>query len=355
MIADALNRKLEPEPSGLCGYCNFGGTIANKYRKGRKKGLVNYCPAPIETKKGFTKIHTIIPKDIYLDIDLRDLLYKGMIKMLTNKYKAKRRKNVIAYRFELLFDCPRLARSLIESLSYIYGIGLTNTDLLQNTTSYSAIKFTRNAITDSLINILDPNKDYTRVSFEYTPKLSSIFIPEEGVKYAFIQDYPIIDGYPTYIVPSATITRESSSRPPHSSDLKHITAAQLLSKKEFRLVYYPVKGAEVASYSLGFKGEFDKTVLENELAKRVEAIFDGMLGLPDPMLWCLWCPVWHITNELGESMCPLGKKWIAMYFKERKKEKEKAKEEAKSAFSVELEEVTTEEEPFPYLDIMGRF
>lgn len=351
-ITKILNEKLIAEPSGLCAYCTYGGTLSNKYPYGRVNGLKNYCPAPLNERYGFSQVHTLVPNDIFYDIDLRDTMFNKIINVLDGYYGPKKDKKTVYFKFQLLFDCPRMARYFFDNFPAVYGIGLSQPGLFKDTTAESAIKFNRLAIVEQLNSILNPSQDFQRVEFEYTPKLSSVFKPEPGVTYKFVQDYPIIDGYPTLIIPSATIkSTKTENRPPHKTDLRHIITAQLLSGKDFRLCYYPIKGAEVATYSLGVNGPVDMDALTKELGKRAEAIFDGQYGIPDPNIWCLWCAIWHIPDENNVSRCPYGKKWVDQFFEVAKK----AKAKTKGFYVVNTEELVTKDEPYPYLDDMGRF
>jgi len=355
-IVRILNEKLVPEPSGLCAYCIYGGTLSNKYRNGRKSGLKNFCPIKdLSVRYGFTRVHTVIPKELYLNTDLRAHIYRSIIGLFRERYLPRVTETpplppIDTYRFEILFFCPRLSNYIVNKYDLIYGIGITEPGLFPYTTAQIAIHFNRLAIVEKLNEILNPpvliegekKQQYQIVEFESSGK----------VRKKFLQLYPVINGYPTHIIPSARIrARKKEQRPPYEDDLIHIGTAQALTEKDFRLCYYPIKGATVASFSLDFKEEIDLEILRMEMNERVDKIFAVENGEPIPKIWCLWCPVRYLSDETGKSLCPKGAEYIQKFFEERKR----AGRTSEADFTVNIEEVVTDDEPFPYLDDMGKF
>jgi hypothetical protein len=380
--AKYLTTVLDYEASGLCSYCRLGGYISEKtYPNARIPGYPNYCPATMRERAHYLPQVSTVPRGplgdggggLEYNADLVKLIYRNIISTISEKsIKKQKETRIDKIDFRLLFLCPRVARHYYDGTFadiLLYGIDKPrDSRQYRDTTVRSVNLFNNIAIRDMVEDVLG-----TKVGVISDYIIVSLNLKSTGRNMVAETTYPIIDGFPTIVVPSSKVAdREegklhpSGSRgiendrnpavgfatpTPYYTNLDELFYAQLIGNREFRLLYYPIESDQAACYKIIMPSELDVEQIVHPFFKRVENIFANVTtrvgsiskGLPDPRIWCLWCPIRIATDQTGVSLCPEGVQWVSAFF-----------QYARPIGTIPRKDAI-EEEPLDYADAIGKY
>lgn len=350
-ISEIINRVTsgKAEPSGLCAYCQFGGYADAKHIRGRiskdemtdmeKFFYENGCDIPIR-ERGTTgnrwkqRVFNLpeakvdpntgeVVDGFLFDKDKVRQIYDNLVEFLVNKV-------FVPYRASNLFECPR-RNYYINKYPNLFELFTSTFETKRRIIWYWMWENIKRYFLYSISNELLETNQFEVLEEVKTYKVNLKTKDDNSVNIVYKDNIFLIDDMPSLIIPTTEVFHPSLPFISHRNHL--LLYKQWYPESNVNVIYLPLRKPKkhkdedfgkiphINTYSVKFNAEYNNQEFLDYLKTKV---IKSEKNIPDPKIWCTWCPLLTARLSNGDTACPEGQIWFKGYLSSFSKEKSKS-------------------------------